>query len=102
MLRLLIRLAGVVFLGGGFVALVVDGARSLAGGSFYIITLASMLQGANPSARADFDASFGSIASGALFYLLAWIPLSVAFCVAGGALFVASHKERAEVGPLAE
>ena len=41
MLRLLIRFMGLALLAGGFVALVVDGTRSLAGGSLYVTTLGS-------------------------------------------------------------
>lgn len=102
MLRLLIRLAGIVLLGGGFAALVVDGARSLAGGSFYIITLASVLQALKPAAWAQIEASLGSALSGGLLHLLGAIPLSAALCLAGGALFVVSHKEPAGLLRLGE
>jgi hypothetical protein len=48
MLRLLCRLLGVLLLAGGFVALVVDGTRSIAGGGLYLTTLSAALQGFAP------------------------------------------------------
>jgi hypothetical protein len=102
MLRLLIRAAGALFLAGGFVALVLDGARSLAGKNIYVVTLASLLQAVKPSAGEQLEIAFGSFGSGALHYFLMLIPLSAALCAVGAALFVASHKERVGVGRLSE
>lgn len=102
MLRILVRIAGVMLLAGGFAALVVDGARSLAGGSLYVTTLAGILQAARPEARQELEISLGSFGSSVVFYLLMVVPFSLALCAAGGALFVVSHKERAKFGPLPE
>jgi hypothetical protein len=102
MLRILIRAAGALFLASGFVALVVDGARSLAGKNFYVVTLASLLQAIKPTAEEQLAVSLGSVGSGALHSLLMLIPLSLALCAVGAALFVVSHKERAGVASLPE
>ncbi len=102
MLRILVRIAGVLLLAGGFAALVADGARSLAGGSLYVTTLAGILQATRPEVRQELEVSLGSVGSSTLFYLFTVMPFSLALCAAGGALFVVSHKERGELGSLPE
>ena len=102
MLRLLIRFVGLALLAGGFVALVVDGTRSLGGGSLYLTSLGSILQALWPVA---FQALRSAVLSrlptfiwDPLLVLLLMTPVGVALCGVGAAFIVLSHKHHAIVG----
>ncbi len=102
MLRLLIRFMGLALLAGGFVSLVVDGARSLAGGSLYVTTLASVLQALWPVAfqalRSAVLSRLPTFVWDPLLVFLLMTPVGVALCGLGAAFIVLSHKHRALVG----
>jgi len=49
MLRFLLRAIGLLLLAGGFIALIVDGTRSLAGSSLYVTSIDAALQTAAPA-----------------------------------------------------
>jgi hypothetical protein len=102
MLRLLIRFLGLALLAGGFVALVVDGTRSLAGGSVYVTTLGAALQGPWPAAyqasRAAVLSRFPTFVWDPAITHLLLTPVSVALCGLGAAFILLSHKHRALVG----
>jgi hypothetical protein len=102
MLRLLIRFTGLALLAGGFVALVVDGTRSLAGGSFYVTTLGSVLQALGPAAfqalRSAVLSRLPTFVWDPLLVFLLMTPVGVALCGLGAAFIVLSHKHHALVG----
>jgi len=102
MLRLLIRFMGLALLAGGFVALVVDGTRSLAGGSFYVTTLGSVLQALGPAAfqalRSAVLSRLPTFVWDPLLVFLLMTPVGVALCGLGAAFIVLSHKHHALVG----
>jgi hypothetical protein len=106
MLRLLIRFFGLVLLAGGFVALVVDGTRSLAGGSLYVTTLGSAAQALWPNAyqtlRVTTLAHFPIFVWDPLLAFLLLTPVSVALCGLGALFILLSHKHHAAVGYLPE
>jgi len=106
MLRLLIRFLGLVLLAGGFVALVVDGTRSLAGGNLHMTTLGSAVQALWPIAyrtlRATVLAHFPTFVWDPLLAMLLLTPISVALCAVGALFILASHKHHAAVGYLPE
>ena len=101
MLRLLIRIMGLALLAGGFVALVVDGTRSLAGGSLYVTTLGSALQASWPVAyqalRSAVLSRLPTFVWDPLLALLLTTPVGVALCGLGAAFIVLSHKHHALV-----
>ena len=98
MIRLLIRLLGLLLLAGGFISLIVDGTASLAGGSLYITTLAAALQAQAPAFLANLRVSTLAHLSPAvweaLFAVLRATPLSLTMCALGGLLILVSHKRR--------
>ena len=102
MLRLLIRFMGLALLAGGFVALVVDGARSLAGGSLYVTTLGSVLQALWPVAfqalRSALVSRLPTFVWDPLLVFLLMTPVGVALCGLGAAFIVLSHRHHALVG----
>ncbi|MGA8172733.1 MAG: hypothetical protein WB816_18130 [Methylocystis sp.] len=102
MLRSLIRLAGLVLLVEGFVALVVDGTRSLAGSGVFVTTLGSAFQALWPAAfeaaRVDVLAHFPRFIWDPLLALLLLTPVSLALCGLGAVFISLSHKHRAAVG----
>ncbi len=102
MLRLLVRIVSVLFLASGLVALIIDGTRSLAGGSLYVTTLANALQTLKPLAFEELQATFGAHFAAALAYALMLVPVSLTLCGVGALLFIFSHKHRATIGYLPE
>ena len=102
MLRLLICFMGLALLAGGFVALVVDGARSLAGGSLYVTTLGSVLQALWPVAfqalRSALVSRLPTFVWDPLLVFLLMTPVGVALCGLGAAFIVLSHRHHALVG----
>ncbi len=106
MTRLLIRFFGLVLLAGGFVALIVDGTASLAGGALYLTSLHGALQGLSPQAaeqlRLTLLGRFPSFVWGALLAILQTVPVSLALCAAGALLIMLSHKHRQAIGYLTQ
>jgi len=98
MLRLLIRLLGLLLLAGGFISLIVDGTASLAGGSIYITTLAAALQAQAPAFLDKLRVSTLAHLSPAVWDMLLAVlratPLSLAMCAIGAVLILVSHKRR--------
>jgi hypothetical protein len=96
MLRLLTRFLGLLLLAGGFIALIVDGTRSIAGGELLVTTLRRGLSEAMP---ALYRALERDIAAKSAFLwdtvistaMLA--PISVALGGLGALLIVFSHKQ---------
>ncbi|MCC3245831.1 hypothetical protein LG047_10900 [Methylocystis sp. WRRC1] len=96
MLRLLTRFIGLLLLAGGFIALIVDGTRSIAGGRLLVTTL-------NKGASEFFPALYQGLQSGVseksallwdpVFTTLLLLPISVAFGGLGALLIVLSHKQ---------
>ena len=93
---------GLALLAGGFVALVVDGTRSLAGGSLYVTTLGSVLQTlwpvAFPALRSEILSRLPTFVWDPLLAFLLLTPVGVALCGLGAAFIVLSHKRHALVG----
>ena len=101
MLRLLIRFMGLALLAGGFVALVVDGTRSLAGGRLYVTTLGTALQALSPVAfqalRSEVLSRLPTFVWDPLLVIVLMTPVGVALCGLGAAFIVLSHKHHALV-----
>ena len=98
MLRLLIRLLGLMLLAGGFISLVVDGTASLGGGSLHVTTLGSALQMQIPAfsewLKAATLAHLPPFCWDLLSAFLRFTPASLTLCAAGALLMLASHKRR--------
>lgn len=98
MLRLSTRFLGLLLLAGGFIALIVDGTRSIAGGQLLVTTLRKGLSEGMPalyraleteiSAKSAF--LWDTVMSAALL-----APVSVALGGLGALLIVFSHKQEA-------
>ena len=97
---------GLVLLAGGFVGLVIDGTRSLAGGSLYMTTLGTAVQALWPMAyqtlRATVLAHFPTFVWDPLLALLLLTPVSVVLCGVGALFILLSHKHHAATGYLPE
>lgn len=98
MLRLLTRLIGLLLLAGGFIALIVDGTRSIAGGQLLVTTLSRAASETFPafheSLRADVQSTSAFLWDPILTTLM-MLPVSVAFGGLGALLIVFSHKQEA-------
>lgn len=98
MLRLLARFIGFLLLAVGFMALIVDGTRSIAGGGLMVTTLR---WGASEAAPALYQAAEASIKSRSAFLwdpvltTLMLLPVSVALGGLGALMIVLSHKREA-------
>jgi hypothetical protein len=98
MLRLLTRFLGVLLLAGGFIALIVDGTRSIAGGGLMITTLD---RGLGETFPALFQSLRDGIAAKSAFLwdpvvaTLMLLPVSVALGGGGALLIILSHKQEA-------
>jgi len=96
MLRLLTRFIGLLLLAGGFIALIVDGTRSIAGGRLLVTSLS---KGASELFPALFQGLQTEISEKSaflwdpVFTTLLLLPVSVAFGGLGALLIVFSHKE---------
>lgn len=97
MLRLLIRFLGLVLLAGGFAALIVDGARSLAGDGLHVTPLSEGAADLFPAQMKAFRIAIEQKApqfwSPVVFTLLL-APLSLALTGLGGLLIALSRKRR--------
>jgi hypothetical protein len=106
MLRLLIRLLGLMLLAGGFISLIVDGTTSFAGGRLYVTTLASSFQTLAPASfaalRAATLAHQPPYVWEAVLAALSHAPLSLSLCAVGAISIVLSHKRRGGVGFLTQ
>lgn len=98
MLRLLTRFLGLILLAGGFIALIVDGTRSIAGGRLLVTTLrkglSDTLPGFYASLQSSVEAKSAFLWDPALLTLLI-VPVSVAFGGLGALLIIFSHKQEA-------
>jgi hypothetical protein len=98
MLRLLTRLIGLLLLAGGFIALIVDGTRSIAAGRLMVTSI-------NRGASAVFPGLYQSIQSSVenlsaflwdpVLTTLMTAPVSVAFGGVGALLILLSHRRQA-------
>lgn len=100
MLRLLTRLIGLLLLAGGFIALIVDGTRSIAGGELLVTSLSRGVSGLFPALYAAMRESVE--ARSALLWdpvltTLMLIPVSVALGGLGAALIMLSHRQDASL-----
>jgi hypothetical protein len=101
MLRLLIRFSGLLLLAAGFVALIVDGTRSLAGGGLMPMTLGDGLRDLVPGAYRAAENGASQVAAflwDPVATTLLLIPASVALCALGAAMIVVSHKPQSRLG----
>ncbi len=95
MLRLIIRLFGLLFLAGGFVATIVDGTRAIAGGRFMVASLHKALSELFPAFYQSLQADVESVAGFLWDPLLATfllLPVSLLLVGLGAALIILSHK----------
>lgn len=98
MLRLLTRFIGLLLLAGGFIALIVDGTRSIAGGRLLVTSLS---KGASETLPGLYQALQAAIVEKSAFLwdpvvsTLLLLPVSVAFGGIGALLIVFSHKQDA-------
>jgi hypothetical protein len=98
MLRLLTRFLGLLLLAGGFIALIVDGTRSIAGGALFVTTLRRGVAETFPtlyqSLRAGVEAQSAFLWNPVLTTLML-LPVAVALGGLGALLIVFSHKREA-------
>jgi hypothetical protein len=98
MLRLLTRFLGLLLLAGGFIALIVDGTRSIAGGSLLVTSLRKGVSEGFPALyqtlQAGVEAKSALLWDPVLTTLMA-LPVSVALGGLGALLIVFSHKQEA-------
>lgn len=102
MLRILTRFLGLLLLAGGFVALIVDGTRSLAGGRLLVTTLGKGASDLFPAAyralQATVEGNLPDFIWDPLITTLLLTPISIAFCGVGASLIVLSHKQHEAIG----
>ncbi len=101
MLRLFIRFIGLLLLAGGFVALVVDGTRSLAGGTLLVTTLARGARQFFPAGFLELQRSVEHVSAflwDPIVATLLLTPVSVAFCGMGALLILLSQRRRESFG----
>lgn len=96
MIRFLFRLLGFLILAGGFVALVIDGTRSIAAGAIAFTPLETAWSSASPETLASARASAGG-AQGALDWVLAQ-PACAMLGVIGMLFMLAGRRRRRKVG----
>jgi hypothetical protein len=106
MLRFLLRAIGLLLLAGGFIALIVDGTRSLAGSSLYVTPVDTALQTIAPAAYHSLEKSVLAhlphfVWDPLLVHLLR-APMSGALLVLGVLCLVVTHKPHHEFGYPAE
>jgi hypothetical protein len=102
MLRILIRFLGLLLLAGGFIALIVDGTRSLAGGRLLVTTLDNAATDLFPAAlkglQTAVEQGLAPFVWDPLLATLMMAPVSVAFGWLGALFIVLSHKHQAHLG----
>ncbi|MFO1104166.1 MAG: hypothetical protein U1E20_14830 [Methylocystis sp.] len=98
MLRLLTRLIGLLLLAGGFIALIVDGTRSIAAGRLMVTSInrgaSSVFPGLYQSIQASVENVSGFLWDPVLTTLMT-APVSVAFGGVGALLILLSHRRQA-------
>jgi hypothetical protein len=98
MLRLLTRFLGFLLLAVGFMALIVDGTRSIAGGGLMVTTLR---RGASESLPGLYHGLEASVTAKSAFLwdpvltMLMTLPVSLALGGLGALLIIFSHKQEA-------
>jgi len=98
MLRLLTRFTGLLLLAVGFMALIVDGTRSIAGGGLMVTTLRRGASETFPSLYHGLQTSLEAKAAflwDPVLTTLTLLPVSVALGGLGAAMIVLSHKREA-------
>ncbi|MEF3365894.1 hypothetical protein V3H18_05030 [Methylocystis sp. 9N] len=101
MLRLLTRFIGLLLLAGGFIALIVDGTRSIAGGQLMVTTLRRGASALFPALFQSFQASVENLSAflwDPVVSTLMLAPVCVALGGVGALLILVSHRESAPVG----
>jgi len=99
MIRFLLRLLGFLILAGGFVALVIDGARSIAAGAFSFTPLQASWNAASPSTLENTRGFFDeTLHAGGAFDVVAAQPTFVALGVLGVLLMLLGRRRRRLVG----
>jgi hypothetical protein len=102
MLRFLIRVLGLLLLAGGFVALIVDGTRSLAGGRLLVTTLrkgaAELFPLAYQALQSAVEQHLSAFLWDPVIATLLLTPISLAFGGVGALLIVLSHKQHEAIG----
>ncbi len=97
MLRLLTRFLGLLLLAGGFIALIVDGTRSIAGGELIVTTLRRGLSEATP---ALYNSLVSEMAAKSALDMtmspLMTLPISLSLGALGALLIVFSHKRESD------
>jgi len=106
MLGFLLRVIGLLLLAGGFIALVVDGTRSLAGSSLYVTSIDAALQSMTPAAYQSLEktilAHLPPFVWDPLLVHLMRVPLSGALLALGALCVLLTHKAPEEFGYPAE
>ena len=106
MLRFLTRAIGLLLLAGGFIALIVDGTRSLAGSSLYATSIDAALQTMAPAVYQSSEkwvlAHLPPFVWDPLLVHLLRVPLSGALLAFGGLSVPLTHKAPQEFGYPAE
>jgi hypothetical protein len=106
MLRFLLRAIGLLLLAGGFIALIVDGTRSLAGSSLYVTSIDTALQTIAPAVYQSSEkwilAHLPPFVWDPLLIHLLRVPLSGALLAFGGICVLLTHKAPEEFGYPAE
>ena len=104
MLRFFIRTVGLLLLAGGFSALVVDGTRTIAGGSLIVTTLREGATQLFPEKFQGFqgwvEQHLGAWAWDPLMVFLLHLPISVTLGGLGAAFILLSQTQREVVGYL--
>lgn len=106
MLRFLVRAIGLLLLAGGFIALIVDGTRSLAGGSLHVASIDASLQTMGAQAYPTLEkwalAHLPTFVWDPLLVHLLRVPLSGALLLLGGLCVMLAHRAPQEFGYPAE
>ena len=106
MLSFLLRVIGLFLLAGGFIALIVDGTRSLAGSGLYVSSIDASLQMIAPAIHQSLEKSvlahFPNFIWDPLLVHLLRIPLSAALLLLGGLCVILTHRDPQEFGYPAE
>lgn len=100
MLRLLTRFIGLLLLAGGFIALIVDGTRSIAGGQLLVTSLSRGVSGLFPALYQSIQTSVEEKSAflwDPVLSTLFLTPVSVALGAVGAALIVFSHRREASL-----
>jgi hypothetical protein len=104
MLRFFIRILGLLLLAGGFSALVVDGTRTIAGGSPIVTTLLESATELFPQKLQLFqgwvEQHLGNRAWDPAMVLFLHLPVSVTLGGLGAALILLSRKQEEPIGYL--